>query len=279
MNFKIIEQKTVSKFKSIKYCEDKIIFNDYFVCVIDGATTKSELLFDNKASGLKVSEILEESFKKLNKESNIDKITNILSNSIKEFYIKNNLLEHMSKTPIDRLSASFVIYSKYRNKIWLIGDCQCMIDNKLYLNEKPIDKLLSETRSFFITKELINGKTIKELQKKDTGREYILPLLKAQSYFQNSHFDNRYSHCVLDGFYINLKQVKIINLNKGKTIILASDGYPKLFTSLKESEKYLNYILENDPLCYKLYKSTKGLGENFKSFDDRAYVKFEINYN
>jgi len=279
MNFNITEHKVISKYKSIKYCEDRIVFNNDFVCVIDGATTKSDLLFDEKTSGLKVSEVLEESIHSLNEKSNIYEILNILSHSIKNFYSKNNLLKHMNKNPVDRLVASMAMYSKYHNQIWLIGDCQCMVENRNYSNNKLVDKLLSETRSFFITKEIIHGKSIKELQNKDTGREYILPLLKAQTNFQNNYFDSEYSYCVLDGFKINPKQVKIIDVNKNETIILASDGYPKLFNSLGESENYLKYILENDPLCYKLYKSTKGKGVNLNSFDDRAYVKIKINYH
>ncbi len=279
MNFKINEIKVSSKNKSNKFCEDRIIFNEDFVCVIDGATTKSDFLFENKTSGLIVGEILEKAFNNLKSKSSITEIITKFTNSIREFYINNNFFEQMQSNPIDRLTASIVIYSKYYNQIWFIGDCQCMVDNKIYSNEKPIDKLLSETRSLYIQKELDDGKTIKELQNHDTGREYILPLLKSQYYFQNNNFENEYSYCVLDGFKINLNFTKTVKINKGKTIILASDGYPKLFNSLEKSEEYLKYILENDPLCYKLFKSTKGLYENLSSYDDRAYVKFEINYS
>lgn len=57
-------------------------------------------------------------------------------------------------------------------------------------------------------------------------------------------------------------------------MILASDGYPKLFNSLIESELYLKKIINEDPLCYKLFKSTKGINKGKLSFDDRAYIKF-----
>jgi len=158
----------------------------------------------------------------------------------------------------------------------MIGDCQCMVDNKLHLNNKLIDRLLSETRAFYIVKELINGKTIEDLRKFDTGREYILPLLKSQLYFQNNRFDSEYSYCVIDGFKINISQVKVIDTHNAKNIVLASDGYPKLFNNLNETEKYLNYVIEKDPLCYNLYKSTKGKGINMVSYDDRAYLRLEL---
>ena len=276
MNFKIIEKNIVSKHKSIKYCEDKIVYNDFFACVIDGATTKSTELYENKTSGLLVSEILEKTILNLEEKKSLSQTIDILTYSVRDYYIAKNLIENMKKNPLDRLTASIVIFSKYFNQIWMIGDCQCIVDDKVYTNEKFIDKLLSETRAFYIKKELISGKSIKELQKFDTGRQYILPLLISQSYFQNSKFDSEYSYCVIDGFPINLPQVKVIDINSSKTIVLASDGYPKLFNTLYETENYLDYILEKDPLCYDLYKSTKGKNVDMNSFDDRAYLRLEI---
>lgn len=276
MNFKVIEKNIVSKHKSIEYCEDKIVYNNFFACVIDGATSKSTAVYENKTSGLLVSEILEKTILNLEEKTSLSQTIDILTNSVRDYYIANNLIENMKNNPLDRLTASIVIFSKYFNQIWMIGDCQCMVDNKVYTNEKFIDKLLSETRAFYITKELISEKSIKELQEFDTGRQYIMPLLISQSYFQNCKFDSDYSYCVIDGFPINISQIKVIDINSSKTVILASDGYPNLFNTLNESENYLDYILENDPLCYDLYKSTKGKNVNMNSFDDRAYLRLEI---
>ncbi len=58
-------------------------------------------------------------------------------------------------------------------------------------------------------------------------------------------------------------------------IVLASDGYPKLKSTLKESEEELAKIIEIDPLCYKTYFSTKGLKKGNFSFDDRTYIRFK----
>lgn len=276
MSFKIIEKNIIPKANLIEYCEDKIVYNSYFACIIDGATTKSSVLYDNKKSGLLVSEILEKAILNLEKTSNLTQTIDSLTKSIRDFYIANNIIEKVKNNPIDRLTAAIVIYSSYYNQIWMIGDCQCMVDNKLYLNNKLIDRLLSETRAFYIEKELIDGKTIEDLQKFDTGREYILPLLKSQLYFQNNRIDSEYSYCVVDGFKINISQIKVIDTNNAKNIVLASDGYPKLFNNLNETEKYLNYVIKNDPLCYNLYKSTKGKGINMVSYDDRAYLRLEL---
>ena len=49
-----------------------------------------------------------------------------------------------------------------------------------------------------------------------------------------------------------------------------------LFGTLEESEARLNELIRVDPLCYKFYKSTKGLMDNCTHFDDRTYVRFKV---
>lgn len=57
---------------------------------------------------------------------------------------------------------------------------------------------------------------------------------------------------------------------------MASDGYPDLCETLRESEEKLKILLEKDPLMISIYKSTKGLQKGNTSFDDRAYISFDI---
>ena len=71
-----------------------------------------------------------------------------------------------------------------------------------------------------------------------------------------------------------IPRIDIYDIPAGTEIILASDGYPYLENTLEASESKLKYILENDPLCYTLYKSTKGIQKGNVSFDDRSYVRF-----
>ena len=57
---------------------------------------------------------------------------------------------------------------------------------------------------------------------------------------------------------------------------MASDGYPVLKETLEETEEALKIVLETDPLCFRQYKSAKGLQKGNNSFDDRTYIKFEL---
>lgn len=131
----------------------------------------------------------------------------------------------------------------------------------------------------FLESELLNGKTIDELRVNDTGREYIETMLVRQKRFQNIGNDNPLNYYVLDGFLKDVQSaVQITPVPQDcSQIVLASDGYPYLKPTLKESETALHRILDKDPLCFREYKSTKGIsGENI-SFDDRAYIRFRPN--
>jgi hypothetical protein len=57
----------------------------------------------------------------------------------------------------------------------------------------------------------------------------------------------------------------------GESVVLASDGYPRLMPTLKECEEQIRYILEKDPLCFRDNPRTKGVMHGMTSFDDRAY--------
>lgn len=274
MNFKIIEKSIMGKNNDPQNCEDKIFILDNFVCVVDGATSKSEKLYNGEKSGSIIIKIVEKEFANIPINTNFIDLVRQLTNVIKDFYLKNNLYEHMKSNPVDRFSASLVIYSNYHNEVWMIGDCQCMVGKTIYTNHKIIDDIIGNIRAFFLEAEIAQGKTVNELIQNDSGREFILPLLIRQSLFQNTRIDSIYNYSVIDGFEVNLKETRIIKVDD-RSIVLASDGYPKLYDTLHQSEEYLEYVLKNDPLCIKLLKSTKGLTKNSNSFDDRSYIKIE----
>jgi glycerophosphoryl diester phosphodiesterase len=89
--------------------------------------------------------------------------------------------------------------------------------------------------------------------------------------------DDYFGYSVFDGMGINKNLIKIYTVKAGDHVVLASDGYPKLFDTLKESEEYLKWVLEIDPLSIKENKQTKMIKKGNISFDDRSYLSFTIN--
>ena len=179
-------------------------------------------------------------------------------------------INDLEKIPTERMAASAVIYSVHRKEIWMVGDCQCMIDGLLYENPKPYESPIADMRSGFIRLALLNGATASDFQIEDDGRKFILPILISNCKNQNKTF------AVIDGFPIPFEHVRVINAEHAKEIVLASDGYPVLKGNLVESEKALAKMIANDPLCIHEFKATKGVMKGYDSFDDRTYIRFSV---
>ena len=73
------------------------------------------------------------------------------------------------------------------------------------------------------------------------------------------------------------RYVRIITLDfQPWDIVLASDGYPSLCSTLAQSEQRLKEQRLSDPLNIRSFKATKAFASGFNSFDDRAYIRFKV---
>jgi len=195
-----------------------------------------------------------------------------VTDAVLNIYTGHNLdICHLRSTPVERTTASAVIYSNYHRQVWLVGDCHCTVNGRYYDNPKPQEETIAARRSAFIKNELKRGKSISDFQTNDTGRAYILKDLIASCSQQNI------GYAVIDGFDIPLDKVRIIEVKPDDTeIILASDGYPFIKETLQKSEDALSRLIGTDPLLINDYKATKGVMKGCKSFDDRSYIRFNI---
>ena len=175
----------------------------------------------------------------------------------------------------DRLQAAVIMYSKARREVWSFGDCQAMINETVIRNPKRVDELLSHVRALYLElygREEVPGQDCAVQTETDSGREYIMPLLRRQAMLANTN--SEFGYDILDGGAVNCEHVKVYPVREGDHIVLASDGYPKIFSSLAESEQYLQKVLLEDPQCVCQNLQTKGLKKEQLSFDDRAYLSF-----
>ena len=201
-------------------------------------------------------------------------VTSYIYNKV---YRQQGIEEQMQAHPEERLTASAILYSKAKNEVWMVGDCQAIIDGKLYENNKPFEDIVARRRVELIRQ----GFTPQE------ARKTIEPLLiQAMLEGQNK------TYTVIDGLPIYQKGVKVVSLNTPqknvetdvadslplptKEIVLASDGYPFLKPTLTESEEALAHLLAYDPQCTHEFIATKGIVVGNKSFDDRTYIRFQI---
>lgn len=265
---------------NLETCEDAYVLTENLVAVIDGCTALSDKTWNGKAPGRFAAETLKEILEFLSRQ------TIWLSFcSAHEFFLKVNelFLGRIREVSGDELlyekggpSAMLIVFNAVRGLVWTYGDCQCYINGKYHCMEKKIDNILSSARKICIESLLSSGKyTESDLLKDDISRKYIFPLLQLQTELANNpHFE--YGYPVIDGYTVNKKMIREYIPEPGSEIVLASDGYPRLEKTLEKSEKSLAEMLKLDPLCYKFFSSPKGLVPGNQSFDDRCYIRIEL---
>ena len=269
--YELIEKQIVSKSGNPHECEDGLFLSENFAAVIDGVTSKGELYFGGQTGGCYAKNTLLGALKTLDAKVYAQQATLYLNNALKEAYPEEVYLKNDGK---NKLQANIIIYSDFRNEIWVFGDCRCAINGKVFLHEKRLDTILSEMRALYLEIEMISGKSYDELLRNDTGREFIRPVLEKQSLLENRN--SPYGFINLNGYDLDPERVIVYKLKKNDAVVLASDGYPVLRPTLEESENELALILKNDPLCCREYLSTKGLKTGAVSFDDRTYISFIV---
>ena len=287
---KIIESSIIGK-KSQEACEDGMVVTDDFIAVIDGSTSKTPKhlnpdMKNGRYAMMLISEYIREELKA---DASVDDfcqgVTAYIYNKV---YEKLGVEERLKEHPEERLTASAILYSRTRNEVWMVGDCQAIIDGKLYENGKPNEEKIARKRVELIEQGLSPAE----------ARKQIEPLLiKAMLSGQNQ------TYTVIDGFPIYREGVKVVSVSdscsvqdsvpasdsvpcsdsasasdtipsSSSEIVLASDGYPFLKPTLAASEAALAEQIANDPQNIHSFIATKGIVEGNKSFDDRTYIRF-----
>ena len=287
---KIIESCIIGK-KSPEACEDGMVVTDNFIAVIDGSTSKTPKhlnpdMKNGRYAMMLISEYIREELKA---DASVDDfcqgVTAYIYNKV---YEKLGVEERLKEHPEERLTASAILYSQTRNEVWMVGDCQAIIDGKLYENGKPYEQEIARKRVELIEQGLSPAE----------ARKQIEPLLiEAMLSGQNQ------TYTVIDGFPIYREGVKVVSVSdscsvqdsvpasdsvpcsdsvsasgtffvSSSEIVLASDGYPFLEPTLAASEAALAEQIANDPQNIHSFIATKGIVEGNKSFDDRTYIRF-----
>ena len=287
---KIIESSIIGK-KSPEACEDGMVVTDDFIAVIDGSTSKTPKhlnpdMKNGRYAMMLISEYIREELKA---DASVDDfcqgVTAYIYNKV---YEKLGVEERLKEHPEERLTASAILYSRTRNEVWMVGDCQAIIAGKLYENGKPYEEKIARKRVELIAQGLSPAE----------ARKQIEPLLiEAMLSGQNQ------TYTVIDGFPIYREGVKVVSVSDSSSvqdsvpasdsvpcsdsasasgtisvssseIVLASDGYPFLKPTLAASEAALAEQIANDPQNIRSFIATKGIVEGNKSFDDRTYIRF-----
>lgn len=259
---KIIESKTEGKSLG-RLSEDILVIMPEFIAVIDGVTPKSDFTYEGKSTGRLAAELAGQAVRELKGTEDCQTFIKRCNQKFHDFYEKVDFPYDIREKG---LQAAAVIYSDRLREIWMIGDCQSMVDGQKYLQPKRSDVILSQFRSLMMALQVPASE----------ARAKVEPWIVNSTAFANK-VGTPYGYSVLNGEEIPNELVKVIHLTKAEhEVILASDGYPVLKPTLQQSEQELDKLLREDPQCCRLYESTKGLKSGNKSFDDRTYVRFQV---
>lgn len=267
----ILESHLAGK-KTIETCEDGIVTTSHHVAVIDGSTSKTERkihpdVSNGKWAMMRIKEFITLLPDDISLKLFCQQVTEHIATSWKKETGSETSLTDLP--PKERPTASVIIYSPYYQEVWMIGDCQCLVDGVFHDNNKPAEAMNAERRSLFAEQLLANGITVEQLQRHDVARNHIIPDIITSMNGQNK------SYAVIDGTPVYTAGIRVIDTKDSHEIVLASDGYPFLLPTLEESEQQLHHLLRHDPLCIHLFKATKGAMAGNMSFDDRAYVRLK----
>lgn len=262
----IIEQNTVPK-NPKKKNEDGIVVTPNFIAVIDGSTSKTERRYSLfRSNGRYAMQIIAGVVKRMDKHTSCHQFCLLATKAIRKHYSKRQL-EQLTAHPEERLTASCIVFSRLRREIWMVGDCQCLVQEEYFDNPKPYEQELAEQRA-----SIINSSPAPHdhFLSNDTARKAIIPRMLETMQQQNK------TYAVIDGFPIPEQHVRIITLDfQSYEIVLASDGYPFLLPTLHDSEQRLAEQRATDPLNIGVFKATKAFVESNNSFDDRSYIRFK----
>ncbi|MDQ3098523.1 MAG: hypothetical protein M3Q44_02145 [bacterium] len=274
---KIVEQFIESKTGRIETCEDAIYADDNFIAIVDGVSSKTDKKWNNKTPGQIAVNCIIDCIPTIDPNAEAFEFFSACNSSIHNWYDTNTITIEMAYHINHRCGASMIVYSQAKRQLWIIGSGLAIIGTEYINSPLLIEDICSQVRSYFIQSEIIRGVPEEELKILDTGREYIKPLLVRQIMFQNSDIPSDFNFYVIDGFFKNPQGVQIADIPENlKEIVIASDGYPEIFDSLDKTELFLKNVIKDDPLCYKRYKTTKGVQQGNISFDDRSYVKISL---
>lgn len=156
--------------------------------------------------------------------------------------------------------------------VWRIGDPWVMIDETIHPPRRSSESSIARRRAQLISAKLQGGTSIAEVRHNDPSRVEILGDLQRLSEKRNDPCGLGYG--AIDGLPVPGVHVEAIELPSTECeVVLATDGYPEIYSTLEETERRLQDRLLHDPLLIDSPPQTKGVAEGAESYDDRTYVR------
>lgn len=238
MKRKIVYKELFSEGKSDKSNEDDIYAGENFAAVIDGVSHKSSVLVNGRK--VRIAEIIVEAIKKMDRpDAPVYAKTLSFEETVKfiNLYIEEYLRKHGMEDLIGKMEATGVIYSKYHNQAWIVGDCRMIYDGNIVKNPLEIDQVYIDIRIKLIEALMKEGYTEEELLEHDISRDIIKYPELLEKYIKSDELK---------------KQLEEFRIQRIKTALLACGFSEEEIIEQGLVQKYydprvLQQVLKNNP--------------------------------
>jgi hypothetical protein len=261
MQIVVAESRCVSKAPDSAGA-DRLLTTDGLWGVVDGSTAKGPEVA-SAPNGAELADIVETAVHDIPIDAGATQAIDILTRAI------------AGRAAPDYLhSASIVLYSGFRNEIWLVGSGGFCVDGRSVTISPAHEIAAARVRAAYLTTRLREGDDLAQLRTSDPGRELILGLLRKEHYLRNVDEAGDYYFGALDGRAVPNRHILVHKLSAdAHDVMLVTDGYPVVHPSLEECEASLAELLANDPLLIGSHPQTKSARPGDRSFDDRALIR------
>jgi hypothetical protein len=241
-------------------CEDRVVINDGYLALIDGASLGYNILINDKSSGYWAAEKIAEAMDLLDPKSDaeqaVEHLTNALSNQ-----------PGYPQPP----SASVVVYSEDRRELWRVGNAGYLINGVgPGIKNNPFDQVMIEARAVMV--HLLKHSGSRDLREERISEQALEPWQEKMHHLANK--EGPYGWATINGSPVPKSMIEITRVRPDADVVFGS-GYPKLLPTLEASEKYLEEDLERDPLRIDEHRGYRAHSSELASFDDRAYLRFK----
>ena len=133
------------------HCEDGIVLTPHYAAVIDGSTSKTPFcLSPTMRNGRYAMTLISEYIGAMPHDATCGDFCKGITQVIADEYRRAGVHDRMEAHPEERLCASAIVYSDVRHEVWMLGDCQAIVDGTFYDNAKPYEQDIARRRAALI---------------------------------------------------------------------------------------------------------------------------------
>ena len=170
---RVIESFIRGKHADQSLCEDGIVIGAGIAAVVDGVTSHGKLRWNGGTGGRFAKDVLcsyihshEDELLRMTAVECIRRLNNILAEKIGEVHPGRKAIEEYPR-------ACIILYNSEAGEVWSYGDCRCRIGDEVHCDEKEVDRLLSELRSFVIQSGAIERLAAEEIKSGITASDQV----------------------------------------------------------------------------------------------------------